>query len=122
MRWIGLAIMAMGCAHGSAYRVDWAYRGIEEGYDHPTRIEVYVDGAKAAESEPQPQSKPGSLSVELTPGAHDVRIVAFAEYNGTWEEHTISNDYSIDCTWQGTVKPGQKTELTFDLDAGTSAR
>jgi hypothetical protein len=112
--------MMMACAGRSdLYQVAWSYANIEKGYDHDHRVDVYVDGVKVAESPREPQSAPGKLQVPVPPGAHEVRVVDLAYYEGQWEEHSIANEYSIDASWTGNARPGGRLELKFDLDQGT---
>ena len=58
--------------------------------------------------------------VEVPVGYHELRIVNWALCEGTWEEHTIENEYSIDATYEEghTFK---KLYLAFDIDNGTFA-
>jgi hypothetical protein len=54
---------------------------------------------------------------------HFLAIVNMAEYEGQWEEHTMGNDYSIDCLWEGEhafSKKKEKMFLLFDIDNGTT--
>jgi hypothetical protein len=103
----------------SGYRVAWSFANIEEGYDHDSRTEVWVDGVKAVESSVTPQSKPNEVTVDVPAGTHQLRVVNLALYEGQWEEHTVANNYSIDCTWEGTVGPKGQLVLLFDVDQGT---
>lgn len=122
MRWVGLvAALAAGCGPKGLV-VQWSYQNVVDGYDHPSRLDVYVDGEKVAESKVQPESVPGTLPVPLAPGAHQVRVVAMALYEGRWEEHLVENDYGIDCLWEGTVEGKERLKLVFDIDQGTVAR
>lgn len=116
--------LAVPALAGDGLFVKWKFDHIQDGYDHDNRIDVFVDGEKFMESDVAPQSKPGALTVPLPPGDHDVRIVSMALYEGTWEEHTIANDYSIDCEWNGRVRGDKKTKLklVFDIDSGTIVR
>jgi hypothetical protein len=92
---------------------------IEEGYDHMCKTQVWVDGALAGESPEVLESKGSSFKVEVPYGEHQVRIINLALYEGVWEEHTIENDYSIDCSWEGSQtfgKKGASAYLLFDID------
>lgn len=105
--------------------VSWSFKNIQEGYDHEARMDVFVDGSKVAESPSALQSAGGKMKVSLPRGDHDVRLVAMALYEGTWEEHTIDNEYSIDCEWSGSVngnKKKTKVGLVFDIDEGTKVQ
>jgi hypothetical protein len=101
--------------------VRYRFANIEEGYDHTTRTTVFIDGEEAGTSASHPQSKPASLKVPVSKGLHQVRIVNYALYDGVWEEHTIANNYSIDCLAELELKVRKKSEirLLFDLNSGT---
>lgn len=115
------ALLLAACAH-HGFSVDWSFKNIEEGYDHLSRIDVYVDGQKFSESQSAPQSRPGHLNLDLPEGKHEVKVIALAMWEGQWEEHVIANDYSIDCLWEGSVSGGKPLKLVFDLDNGTIVR
>jgi hypothetical protein len=93
--------------------VNTKYTGIVAGYDYSNKTMVYVDGKLAGETSEQLQSLPNSCSVTIARGKHFVRIVNMANYQGNWEEHTLTNDYSIDALYEGDIK--LKKELTISL-------
>ena len=99
------------------------FTGIEEGFDHDTKTSIFIDGQEVAVSPVTPQSKTGSVSVEVPTGSHELKIMNYALYEGTWEEHTVINDYSIDCSYEEThtFKKPEKLYLLFDIDSGTKA-
>lgn len=101
--------------------VNWSFANVQDGYDHPNRVDVYVGDTKVGESSVTPETTPNNVTVRLPRGATEARVVNMAQYDGKWEEHIIANDYSIDCVWEGPVKPKGRTdlELVFDLDQGT---
>ena len=101
--------------------VNWSFANVEEGYDHPNRMDVYVGDEKVGESSVTPETTPNSVVVKLPKGTTEARVVNMAQYEGVWEEHTIANNYSIDCVWEGPVNPKGRTnlKLVFDLDQGT---
>jgi hypothetical protein len=41
-----------------------------------------------------------------------------AYYEGTWEEHTVANEYSLDALYEGEVSLKKKLtlDLVFDID------
>lgn len=104
--------------------VKWSFKGIVEGYDHQNKIAVFVDGEKVGESSQQLESKPNSYSVSVPVGKHSIKIMDYAYYEGKWEEHTIENTYSIDCSYESDIKVKKKTSITllFDIDSGTTAK
>ena len=97
--------------------------GIEEGYDHDTKTAVFIDGNEIAVSQVTPQSKTGSFSVDVPAGSHELKVMNYALYEGNWEEHTVANEYSIDCFFEEnhTFKKPEKLYLLFDIDSGTKA-
>ncbi len=101
--------------------VKYSFKGIEEGYDHDTRTELYIDDELAATSTVKKESKPNSVTAVITKGKHNIRIVNQALYEGTWEDHTIANNYSIDCLYEAeiNVKKTLTIQLLFDLDSET---
>jgi hypothetical protein len=121
--WFLLLAAAPGFA-GDGLFVKWKFTNIEDGYDHDNRMVVYVDGQSAGMSAVSKESKPGKMKVSIPAGSHEVRVIAEALYEGNWEEHTVANDYSVDCEWTGTVSGGRKTKLSllFDIGAGTTVR
>lgn len=106
-----------------AVTVSWSFTGIEEGYDHKTKTELYIDGKLVATSSVTNQSEPNNVSAKTTKGVHDVKVINYAQYDGEWEAHTIENNFSIDCTYQETLnlkKRSNEIILVFNLDVGTS--
>jgi hypothetical protein len=103
--------------------VNIKFVGIEEGYDHETKTVVLIDGEEVAFSPNTLQSKTGSFTVEVPQGSHQLKVVNYALYEGNWEEHTVANDYSIDCLYEAnhTFKKSEKLYLLFDIDEGTKS-
>lgn len=101
--------------------VKYSFKGIEDGYDHDTRTEVYIDDELKGTSTVKRESQPNSVSVTTTKGKHNIYIVNQALYEGVWEDHTIENNYSIDCLYEAeiTVKKSMTIQLLFDLDGQT---
>ena len=101
--------------------VKYSFKGIEEGYDHDTRTELYIDDELAATSTVKKESKPNSVTAVTTKGKHTIRVINQALYEGAWEDHTIANNYSIDCLYEAeiNVKKTLTIQLLFDLDGET---
>jgi hypothetical protein len=101
-------------------RITWRFENIVEGYDHIHQMVVEADGVEVATSEEMNESTPGSMSVTLPEGASTLRIVSMAMYEGFWEEHTIDNDYAVDCLWEIDLgaRPPKKIDLVCDIDEG----
>lgn len=83
-----------------------------------------MDENLLGESREVKESAGGSFSVSVPYGDQTLHIINLANYEGEWEDHTIDNNYSIDCAWDGTHTFGKKANklfLLFDLDAGMVA-
>lgn len=107
---------------GTSLTVQYEFKGIEEGYDHLSKAMLYIDGALVYTSEEHYQSKKQMFTIEVPKGSHDVKLMLMAKYEGVWEEHTVDNNYSIDCFVDETLGFSKKHKLTviFDLDSDTS--
>ncbi|MBK7443509.1 MAG: hypothetical protein IPI65_18965 [Bacteroidetes bacterium] len=104
------------------FTVEYTFKGIVEGYDHENKTELYIDGKLVATSTVKKETEKNSVSAEVTRGRHDVKVINYAYYEGSWEEHTIANNYSIDCLYQDNInikKKNTKLKLLFDVDSGT---
>lgn len=101
--------------------VTFKFVNIVEGYDHICKTQVWVDGNMVGESKEVKESVGTTFNVNVPTGSHDVRIVNLALYEGSWEEHTVENQYSIDCLFQGNVnfKPKNKFFMLCDIDSQT---
>jgi hypothetical protein len=97
--------------------VNTSYAGVLDGYDHINKTMVYLDGILAGETSEEVQSKPNSCSITAERGNHTIRIVNMANYEGNWEEHTITNEYSLDAVYEGEIKLKKEViiDLTFDI-------
>lgn len=105
--------------------VKWSFKNIVDGYDHDTKTELYVDGRLLATSTVTKESKPNSVSADVTAGMHQIRVVNYAMYEGNWEVHSISNNYSIDCLYEESINCNKKKNtvvLEFDINSGTSRK
>jgi hypothetical protein len=117
-----LFISTFAFGQTSALTTTFKFDNIEEGYDHICKTQVWINGELAGESKEVKESAGGSFTVNVPYGEHRVRIVNLAQYEGTWEEHSVDNGYSIDCLWEGTQKFDKKTSkvfLRFDIDSAT---
>ena len=125
LRFLTLLLFVSGFAFGQTTTLTTTFKfaNIEDGYDHMCKTQVWINGELAGESKEVKESAGGSFTVNVPYGEHRVRIVNLAEYEGTWEEHSIANEYSLDCLWEGVHKfdkKGAKVFLLFDLDARTA--
>jgi archaellum component FlaG (FlaF/FlaG flagellin family) len=98
--------------------VSWEFKGIESGYDHQCRMLVYVNGKQIQVSNTALESEGGKMVVMLPKGNISLKIMNEAYYEGSWEEHTIANNYSVDCFLIGdfTIKEQKKVHLLFDIN------
>jgi len=99
-------------------KITWKYTNVNEGYDYDNRMVVYVDGKKVATSAIFLQSKLGTMTVDVPAGNHDILIENYAYYEGTWEVHSIDNDYSIDAIYSANMnfaKKKRSVSLIFDI-------
>ncbi len=104
--------------------LSWKFENVEEGYDHDNKCVVYVDGEETQTSSVTPQTKLNKMMIKVPAGKHDIQVISLAKYEGKWEEHTIDNDYSIDCVYDATIKAKKavKIDIIFDLDEGVSGK
>lgn len=98
--------------------IKWTFENVVEGYDHDNKIVVFVDGKRMGESAVFKQTAKASYDVMVSEGAHQVKIMNMAFYEGKWEEHTRANSYSVDAYYEGEVVCGPKTvvSMIFDID------
>lgn len=115
----GLA--ALSFAQSGTLTVKFIFKGIEEGYDHLSKTQVWVDGEMVGESPEVKESVGATFDVKVPTGNHNLRIVNLAYYEGAWEEHTIENNYSIDCLYHEdhNLKEKNKVFFLYDLDGTT---
>lgn len=97
---------------------------VSDKYSYVSKLVVYVDGVRTAESSPRIQTEPNSCTVTLSKGKHKVRAILEALYEGEWEERTLKNEYSLDLEWVETTdfKKNRKVKITFDLDSGVKVK
>jgi hypothetical protein len=116
---VGLSIVAF--AQAGTLTVKFAFRGIEEGYDHVCKTQVWINGEMVGESAEVKESVGATFTTSVPTGTHNVKIINLAYYEGSWEEHTIENNYSIDCVFheERTLKAKNKVFFLHDIDSGT---
>ena len=126
MRWwfAGVLLGAPTVAAAGTLKLDWKFTGIEDGYDHVNKMVVYVNGELVGESPSAPQSQRQKWSIDVPDGAFELRVVNHALYEGTWEEHTVANNYSVDCLLETSVSARSKHsfKLVFGLDDGVEVK
>ncbi len=114
-----LSLILSAPAVAAPIKVGWRFANTVQGYQHDNRVDVYVDGNKVLQSTVKSEAKPNKLKLDLKPGPHQVRFVNLALYDGNWEEHTVENDYSVDCIWEIDVPDvhPKSIDLVCDIDA-----
>ena len=116
---IGFLIITGFASAADNFTVQWNFINVIDGYDHDNKIQVFIDGKLQAESEVFKQTKVGKVSMTVTPGSHQIRIVDLALYEGKWEEHSIENDYSIDANYEAEhnfKKKSNTLKIVWDID------
>jgi hypothetical protein len=86
-----------------------------------TRLKVYVDDVVKGVSLEKKESDANHVTIEIPAGKHKVRAVIESQYEGNWEEHTIANEYSIDCIYlhEDNYTKHVRVDLIFDTVKGT---
>ena len=100
---------------------DYVTVNIIEGYDHDSRLVVYVDGEKIATSEVHKESDHKKLTVSVTQGKHKIRAVLETLYDGVWEEHTKANEYSVDSEYDSELTIKKKVTIIMKMDIDKEA-
>ena len=100
--------------------IQYSFKHIEEGYDHPNKIIVYVYNVKAGESGSKKESETNALRIPISAGMHTVKIENWAYYNDKWELHSKANNYSFDLinSERIDVHHHLNIKLIYDLDNG----
>ncbi len=110
-------------AQNSSLAVYFKFVNVVEGYDHDCKTQVFIDGELVGTSGVVRETQGESVVVPVSKGRHEIRIVNWALYEGTWEEHTVANNYSFDAIYEGQrtiAKKKEKLYLVFDVDNGPS--
>lgn len=100
--------------------VDYSFAGIENGFDHQIKLEVLSDDQKIGETTPHLLSEARTASFEVMKGKHKIKLAVLVNFNGSWEEHLKTKDYSIDAVYEteADLNSDQEIKLLFDLDKG----
>ena len=101
---------------GIVFSVNWKFENVREGFDHDIRLVVYVDGKRYQVSNIAKGSVGNSFKVNLPKATSELKIVAEAFYEGTWEEHSVANAYSMDAVVQKTGPFSSKLSLDVKFD------
>ena len=90
----------------------------EEGYDHITKYEIYIDDYLIMTTTEQKESIPVLKNFKTTRGNHVLKVVNYTFYNGNWELTNRDNDYTLDGTVEQKINFNKKTliKILYDLD------
>ena len=126
---LGFLFLMSGFSHISAQKVKHLTITFKYQFVHDegeaelinTRLKVYVDDVVKGVSLEKKEAEANHVTVEIPEGHHKVRAVIESEYEGNWEEHTIANEYSIDCVYQheDDYKKHVRVDIIFDTIKGT---
>lgn len=113
-----LLLVAGVQAQKSKVSLEINFTGIEQGYDHTTKYEVYIDDALITTSPEQKESETYSTKFKIKRGEHTLKIVNLTLYEGTWEVTSIANNYTLDGTIEKKLAFGKKAyiDILYDLD------
>lgn len=97
---------------------------VEKDYDHLSRLKVYMNGINLITSSVKPESKLNKIRLSVNPGKYHIRLVKESFYQQKWQEHTIANNFAIDCSAEQTIELNKNLSLKiiFDLDKGTNIK
>lgn len=96
--------------------IDWKFIQVEPGYDHASRMRVFVDDVEYGMSEQTVESKGGIFYVNIPKGQHRVRIVNQSCVNGVWQDHTIVNNYSVEAVFEKLLEVRKAIRVTLVID------
>lgn len=99
--------------------IDWKFINVVDGFDHKTKMKIYVDGEFVSESTVTPGSKGNSMQVKLSSGSHKITIENYTLYEGEWEIRSIDNGYSTEGTVERNLnfsKKSTKISIIYDID------
>jgi glutaredoxin-related protein len=96
--------------------VKWHYANVNEGYDHDSKMLVYIDGKLIGESKVFKESAHASYDVQVPRGKHDVKIENYSFYEGKWDIHTKENRYSLDAFYNGKIAFSKSTTIDMNFD------
>jgi hypothetical protein len=97
-------------------KIDWSFIHVEEGYDHLSRMLVFVDDIEYGISPQSQESKGGMFMVKIPKGSHRIRIVNQSFLNGVWQDHTIVNNYSVEAVYEKSLEIRKSIRVTLIID------
>ncbi|TND10509.1 MAG: hypothetical protein FD123_151 [Bacteroidetes bacterium] len=102
-------------------KISYVAVGTIEGYSYPSKMKVYIDGKEVGEGPVKEQTVKNTFTVEVPQGQHEVRCVLWAQCKGVWEERLVSNDYSFDWSYAGTLNFKKKNKLKLEFNVTKTA-
>lgn len=103
----------------STLEVTYRFDNIIDGYDHDTKAIISIDDKEVLTTSPKKQSAKQTVTLKIPAGTFQFNLMMMALYEGTWEEHTKANNYSVDCFIDDEFKTkgGAHTlDIVFDID------
>ncbi len=99
-------------------KLEIAFEGINDGQDHTCRLVVYLDGQQYAVSPSYKESKGLQFSITFPEGQHRITLQNEVQFNGTWQEQTLENNYTLDAryTINQQFTKSENLTLLFHLD------
>ena len=97
-------------------KIDWNFIHVEEGYDHLSRMLVFVDNQEYGISPQSLESKGGTFTLKIPKGSHRIRIVNQSFVNGMWQDHTIINNYSVEAVYEKAMEIKKSVRVTLIID------
>lgn len=96
--------------------INWKFIHVEQGYDHPSRMLVFVDDIEYGISPQSVESTGGIFTVKIPRGEHRIRIVNQSFLNGVWQDHTILNNYSVEAVYERPLEIKKRIRVTLVID------
>lgn len=90
--------------------------GTNEGYSYISKMNIYVDGAWIATGPEKDQQEKNSFTISVPQGSHQFKCILLANYQGTWEERTVDNNYSFDWKYEGNLEFKKKNTLELEFN------
>ncbi len=119
-------IIGMSAAHANNAKLisisfKYSFKHANSGTDINTRLKIYVDDVVKGVSLEKMETASNHVTIQIPAGTHKIRAVIESEFEHVWEEHTIVNEYSIDCVYLKEMNFTKNffVELIFDLEKGT---
>ena len=99
-----------------AMEIDWRFTNVESGYNHISRMQVFVDDVEYATSEKSVENMGGKFLLKIPKGIHRIRIVNQSLIDGIWQDHTITNNYSIEAVYEKLIDVKKSVRVTLVID------